>query len=146
MMMDMIVEPEEQTIDSDRRERSILIVEDDLSIAEILALRLEQQGYRTYQAHTGSSGLAQAHDHRPHLVLMDLRLPDADGLDLCQQLDESPSTCGIPVIVLSGMERPDIIRRAREVGCQYYVRKPYDPNALLLLIQHALREADDYDL
>jgi CheY-like chemotaxis protein len=77
---------------------------------------------------------------------MDLRLPDADGLDLCQQLDESPSTCGIPVIVLSGMERPDIIRRAREVGCQYYVRKPYDPNALLLLIQHALREADDYDL
>ena len=46
----------------------------------------------------------------------------------------------IPVIILSGMERPDIIRRSRAAGCQYFVRKPYDPNALLILVQHAIGE------
>ena len=66
------------------------------------------------------------------------------GFDVCQQLADDPQTCSIPVIILSGMERPDIIRRARSSGCQYFVRKPYDPNALLVLIQSAIGEADKW--
>jgi twitching motility two-component system response regulator PilH len=77
----------------------------------------------------------------PSLVLLDLRLPDADGFNVCQELADASETCTIPVIILSGMERPDIIRRSRAAGCQYYVRKPYDPNALLILVQHAIGES-----
>lgn len=119
--------------------RRILIVDDDPQQTEVLAYRLGRLGFRTLTAHRGSDALRMAKSTRPHLVLLDIRLPDADGLDVCQQLTDGESTCGIPVIILSGMERPDIIRRSRGAGCQYFVRKPYDPNALLVLVEQALR-------
>ena len=123
-------------------ERPVLIVEDDHSIADVLSIRLKRQGFQTFIAHNGNDGLCEARRRRPRLILLDLRLPDIDGFQICQQIDEDPSTCGTPIIILSGMERPDIIRRSRAVGCTYFVRKPYDPNALLVLIDTALREAD----
>jgi len=125
-----------------QRRRRVLIVDDDESIREVLAHRLDRQGYESICAETGREGLALARTDHPDLVLLDLRLPDIDGFAVCQDLDEDPNTCHIPVIVLSGMERPDIIRRARMSGCTYYVRKPYDPNALLVLIEHALSPGD----
>lgn len=126
------------------KQYSLLIIEDDQAMAEVLATRLAQQGFQTWMAHEGEQGLAVARQQRPDLILLDLRLPDRDGFDLCAELDDSPETTGIPIIVLSGMARPDVIRRSRAAGCRYYVRKPYDPNALLLLIQQALRESLDY--
>jgi DNA-binding response OmpR family regulator len=119
--------------------RRILIVDDDPQQTEVLSYRLGRLGYRTLTAHRGDDGLRMAKVARPHLVLLDLRLPDADGLDICQQLTDGDATCGIPVIILSGMERPDIIRRSRGAGCHYFIRKPYDPNALLVLVEHAMR-------
>ncbi len=117
----------------------ILIVDDDHTQADVLATGLRQQGFDTITAQTGRAGLELAHTHHPQLVLLDLRLPDVDGLNICQELTDDARTCDIPVIILSGMERPDIIRRSRAAGCQYYVRKPYDPNALLLLVQNAIQ-------
>lgn len=120
-----------------REGQTVLIIDDDETIAESLAFRLQKQGYHTLIAHAGERGLAMARAERPHIVLLDLRLPDIDGFTVCEQLDSDPATCHIPVIILSGMERPDIIRRARAAGCTYFVRKPFDPNALLILIQSA---------
>ncbi len=84
-----------------------------------------------------------AREQQPDCILLDLGLPDVDGFELCQQLVDSEATCDIPVIVVSGMDRPNIIRRCRAAGCHYYVRKPYDPNALLALIHRAIGEARD---
>ena len=120
----------------------ILIVDDDDALVDVLQLRLERQGFTTRTSGTGESALAIARQHQPSLILLDLRLPDVDGFELCQQLVDDPQTAGIPVIILSGLERPDIIRRARAAGCHFFVRKPYDPNALLALIQQAL-DADE---
>jgi CheY-like chemotaxis protein len=120
-----------------REGQKVLIIDDDEAIAEPLAFRLQRQGFHTLIAHAGEAGLALARSERPSIVLLDLRLPDIDGFTVCEQLDSDPTTCHIPVIILSGMERPDIIRRARAAGCTYFVRKPYDPNALLILIQSA---------
>lgn len=124
------------------RQRLIVIVEDDPAISDVLSVRLERQGFRTRVANCGQDGLALARRERPSLVLLDLHLPDVDGFTICQELVDDPATSGIPVIVLSGMERPDVIRRSRAAGCQYYVRKPYDPNALLVLIEEALRQTE----
>ena len=74
------------------------------------------------------------------LVLLDLGLPDTSGLKVCQRLVDDPATSDIPIIVLSGIQKPDIIRSSRSAGCRYYVRKPYDPNALLVLIDRAIEE------
>ncbi len=77
--------------------------------------------------------------------MLDLRLPDADGFEVCQQLADSPETCAIPVIILSGLEEPDILRRCRAAGCQFFLRKPYDPNALLTLIRQSIDDATHWD-
>ena len=125
-----------------QRRRSVLVIDDDHGQVSALTHRLGRQGYRTFAAETGRYGMEVALDQRPDLILLDIRLPDTDGFDICQQLNDHPATCYIPVIILSGMEGPDIVRSARSAGCQYYVRKPYDPNALLVLIEQALAEAD----
>ncbi len=129
------------------RRQTILIIDDDEVLSDVLSRRLQQQGFDTLTADSGQSGLARARADRPSLILLDLRLPDADGIAICQQLADDLGTCSIPVIILTGMERPDILRRCRAAGCHYYLRKPYDPNALLILIRQAIEDArgsDDY--
>lgn len=116
----------------------ILIVDDDQEQADTLAHCLQRQGFDAMVTLEGLPGLEWAARHHPDLVLLDLRLPDSSGLTICEQLVDSPETCDIPVIVVSGVEREDIVRRCRSAGCRYYVRKPYDPNVLLTLIQDAL--------
>ena len=122
--------------------RRILIVDDDPQQVEVLSYRLGKLGYRTLTAHRGTDAVHLAQSSRPHLVLLDVGLPDVDGLEVCQQLTDNETTCGIPVIVLSGLESPDIVRRSRGAGCQYYLCKPYDPNALLVLVENALDGAE----
>jgi DNA-binding response OmpR family regulator len=120
---------------------SVLIVDDDEATSELLSIRLKQQGFGTLLAERGSAGLELARSERPDCILLDLRLPDIDGFALCEQLVDDDATSQIPVIIVSGLDRPDIIRRSRAAGCHYYVRKPYDPNALLTLIHQAIDEA-----
>jgi CheY-like chemotaxis protein len=121
--------------------RSILIVEDDEAMADVLSMRLGRQGFKTKIAESGRLALSLVRKEKPDLILLDLRLPDMDGFEVCQELVDDEATCEIPVIILSGLERPDIIRRSRAAGCHYFVHKPYDPNALLTLIQQAINEA-----
>jgi CheY-like chemotaxis protein len=119
----------------------VLIVDDDEAAADVLSMRLNRQGFETSIAENGKMGLALARTERPSVILLDLRLPDMDGFELCQELVDDEETCEIPVIIVSGLERPDVIRRSRAAGCLYYIRKPYDPNALLTLIQQAIDES-----
>ena len=78
--------------------------------------------FETVTADTGASGVAVARSLEPALIVLDLRLPDTDGFTVCQRLVDSPVTCHIPVIILSGMERPDIIRRSRAAGCSFFAK------------------------
>jgi len=101
---------------------------------------LEQQGYYTLMARSGEAAIEMALSSIPQLIVMDQRLPDMDAVAAVERLAAQPATCHIPVIILRGMARPDIIRRSRVAGCQYFVRKPCDPDALFLLIRHAIEE------
>jgi len=141
MHAQLLEHPQTRAIPHARRRR-ILIVDDDDAMVDLLGQRLGRQGFEILVAASGEEGLAIARHRRPDLVVLDLRLPDADGFSICQELADSIETSSIPVIILSGMERPDIIRRSRAAGCQYFVRKPYDPNALLILVEHAIGDTD----
>jgi CheY-like chemotaxis protein len=144
MLANLVVDPR---LEPEQLEQgpTILIVDDDDALADVLALRLQKQGFDTITVSTGEQGLQRARNRRPALIVLDLRLPDADGFDICQQLADSPDTCAIPVIILSGMEEPDILRRCRAAGCQFFVRKPYDPNVLLTLIRQSIHDANNWD-
>lgn len=141
MVVDFLTLAEQSTVTLPPRKR-ILIVDDDPGQAETLAYRLAQQGFEPIMAATGKRALSLARSEQPALAILDIRLPDANGLDLCRELNDDPLTCTVPVIMVSGMEGPDIVRNARSAGSQYFVRKPYDPSALLVLIRHALDDAE----
>jgi CheY-like chemotaxis protein len=117
---------------------SVLIVDDDEDQSLLLEFRLQQLGFKTLAARDGSEAVDVAKSAHPDLILLDLRLPDIDGLRVCQTITDAPDTCDIPVIIVSAVETPDIVRVSRAAGSQFYVRKPYDPNVLIALILQSL--------
>ena len=144
MFASVLEEPKPESLATDQRP-TILIIDDDDVLTDVLSRRLQQQGFDTITATSGESGLAKVQSDHPALIVLDLRLPDTDGLEICERLADSPETCDIPVIILSGLGEPDILRRCRAAGGCYFVRKPYDPNAMLILIRQAIRQADGWD-
>jgi CheY-like chemotaxis protein len=137
------VVPDEQPVEV-KLPRNILVVDDDKTQTEVLAFRFRKLGYEVRVAHSGEDALKFVEQRRPDLILLDVQMPGIDGLEVCQQLSDDCDTCDIPVIILSGTERQDIIRRSRNVGCRYFVCKPYDPNALLVLAESALSDPTDW--
>ena len=120
--------------------QTILIIEDDRAAADVLSRRLRQQGFDTLTAASGRQGLTVARSKQPDLVVLNLRLPDTDGFSVCRELVDAPETACVPVLLLSDLARPHIVRRCRAAGCQFFLRKPYDPNVLLVLICEAIRQ------
>jgi CheY-like chemotaxis protein len=140
MSVDILEQPEIAPVET-RQQVKILIIEDDEIMAHMLARRLWQQGFETAWADCGETGLAMARSQRPTLVVLDLRLPDADGLAVCERLVDDPATCGIPVIAISGRDVPDAVRRCRAAGCHFFLAKPCDPSVLVVLVRHAIADA-----
>ena len=125
----------------DKPVHHILIIDDDHSQTEVLAHRFGTQGYRVTVANTCRDGEASARADRPDLILLDITLPDRSGLEVCSELCDDSETSDIPVIIVSGADKPDVVRESRAAGCHFFVRKPYDPNALLTLSQTAIAES-----
>jgi len=121
----------------------ILVIDDDATQTEVLSHLLAKQGYRVSIASTCGEGYAKANSEKVDLILLDIGMPDGNGLDVCSEFSDGETTSGIPVIIVSGMEEPSVVRRARAAGCHFYLRKPFDPNALLLLAQNAIAESTD---
>lgn len=140
--MTQSVKPQRAHRQHELTRRTILIVDDDAAAADVLSLRLTRQGFKTRVVELGAEAIELARRDTPDLILLDLRLPDLTGFEVCERLVDDESTCEIPVIILSAMEQPDIIRRCRAAGCKFFLHKPYDPNALLALIEQTLSDAE----
>jgi len=117
---------------------AVLLIEDEPEIRRFLRATLPPQGYRLYEATTGQDGLAQATARNPDLVLLDLGLPDLDGLEVARRLREWART---PIIVLTarGQEQQKI--EALDAGADDYVTKPFGVGELLARMRVALRHA-----
>ena len=114
----------------------VLLVEDELPIRRFLRPALTSQGYRVFETATGADALVEAATRQPDVVIVDLGLPDMDGLDVIRRLREWTA---VPIIVLSarGQERDKV--GALDVGADDYVAKPFGPDELLARIRAALR-------
>ncbi|MCA9187011.1 MAG: response regulator [Pirellulaceae bacterium] len=136
---DALLEPEMAEVPS-LVPHVVLIVDDEPHQTEVLSERLSRQGFKTVTAANGAEAEQMLQQYRPHLIVLDIHLPDVSGLDLCQRWSDAPETCEIPIVIVSGSDAPDTIRRCRSAGCRYFVRKPYDPNALLTLMRSCLSD------
>ena len=117
---------------------TILLVDDEKQIHRFLGPTLEAAGYTVSRAETGAEALREAAAHPPSLVLLDLGLPDMDGLTVLRRLR---ATASMPVIVLSARDRPAEKIAALDEGANDYVEKPFDMGELMARIRAALRGA-----
>lgn len=114
----------------------ILVIEDDDSISNLLRLSLESQGYRVHISKSGATGLAAFYSESPALVLLDLGLPDIDGIDV---LDQIRSDGQVPVVVVSAREQEREKVQALDAGADDYIVKPFGVEELYARIRVALR-------
>jgi two-component system KDP operon response regulator KdpE len=105
-----------------------LVIDDEVQIRRLLRLALESRGYTVHEAENGRLGLQEAAFHRPEVVLLDLGLPDMDGLDVLKALREWSD---VPVLVLSVRDQEDVKIAALERGADDYVTKPFGTGELL---------------
>jgi len=118
---------------------TVLVVEDEPNIADLVDLYLSREGFRVLKKATGEDGLAAIRDHRPRLVVLDVGLPDIDGLEVCRRIR---ATSALPVIFLTA--RADEIDRVLglELGADDYLTKPFAPAELVARVKAVLRRTD----
>jgi DNA-binding response OmpR family regulator len=118
---------------------TVLVVEDEANIADLVDLYLSRDGYRVLKQGTGEGGLAALRDHRPRLVVLDVGLPDIDGLEVCRRIR---ATSTVPVIFLTA--RADEVDRVLglELGADDYLTKPFAPAELVARVKAVLRRTD----
>jgi two-component system phosphate regulon response regulator PhoB len=118
---------------------SILIVEDEAEIAELIRYHVEREGARARVAGSGRLALEAVERRRPDLVVLDLMLPDLDGLEVCRRLRWRQETRNLPILIVSAKgEEADIVT-GLELGADDYVTKPFSPGVLMARIRNLLR-------
>ena len=108
----------------------ILIVEDNPGSLMLATVALEIEGFAVAGAETAAQARSVLAHATPDLILMDIQLPDADGLEFTKELKADPATAGIPVIALTAHAMPLHERAARAAGCVGFIAKPWTPEAL----------------
>ena len=117
----------------------VLVVEDEPDIRDLLVFHLRREGYEVTTAGNGADALRCVARERPDVVLLDLMLPEMDGLDVCRRLRRDPATAGLSIIMLTA--KGDEVDRVvgLEIGADDYVVKPFSPKELLARVRAVLR-------
>ena len=121
--------------------RTILVVEDEKDIRELVRYHLEQENYAVREADTGEKALAQIASERPALVVLDLMLPGVDGLEVCRRLRAAEATRALPVVMLTAKAAEVDRVLGLELGADDYVTKPFSPRELLARVRAVLRRS-----
>ena len=123
--------------------RTTLVVEDEQEIADLLRFHLEREGFAVRVVGSGRAALTQAQAQQPDLVLLDLMLPDVDGLEVCRRLKRTSETQDIPIMIVSAKgEEADVVAGI-ELGADDYVTKPFSPRVLVARAKNILRRYDE---
>jgi DNA-binding response OmpR family regulator len=118
---------------------TIVVVDDEANIADLVGLYLEREGFRVLKCATGADGLDACATHRPRLVVLDVGLPDVDGLEVCKQLRR---TSQVPVIFLTARDGEVDRVLGLELGADDYLTKPFSPAELVARVKAVLRRTD----
>jgi DNA-binding response OmpR family regulator len=123
----------------------ILLVDDEPDALEVLGFKLKEAGYTPLFAKDGARAIATARTERPDLIVLDLMLPEVDGLDVCKILRRDAATSGIPILMLTARAAEMDRVLGLELGADDYVTKPFSPRELVLRIKKLLARAKSAD-
>lgn len=118
--------------------RSILVVDDDKKIVDLVALYLKRDGYSVLPAYDGQEALDMARRRRPDLVVLDLMLPELSGMDVCKLLRAESR---VPIVMLTARATDEDKLRGLDIGADDYITKPFNPRELVARVRAVLRRA-----
>lgn len=116
--------------------KNVLVIDDEIQIRRLLKIGLEDSGYSVYEAADGKKGIQELINHKPSIVLLDLGLPDEDGISVLKKIREFSD---VPVIILSVRNSEKDIISALDTGANDYITKPFNVGELLARIRASLR-------
>lgn len=114
----------------------VLVVDDDVETTEMLKLLLEPNSFEVLAAYSGLDGVKMARDLRPDVMIVDLLMPEMDGLRVCEEVRKFSS---VPIIVLSAISKPNIVAQALDIGADDYLLKPMKNSILIAHINKLAR-------
>jgi two-component system phosphate regulon response regulator PhoB len=117
----------------------VLIVEDEIEIADLVRFHVEREGFEARTAASGRVALQMVEKEQPGLILLDLMLPDIEGLEVCRRLKYAPETRSIPILIVSAKGDEADIVAGIELGADDYVTKPFSPKVLMARVKNILR-------
>jgi two-component system alkaline phosphatase synthesis response regulator PhoP len=120
---------------------TIAIIEDESNIVELVKYNLDRDGYHTLSANNGRKGLDLVRQELPDLVILDLMMPELDGISVCKQLRADPQTKNIPIIILTAKSEEADRVLGLEMGADDYVTKPFSPRELVARVRAVLRRS-----
>jgi DNA-binding response OmpR family regulator len=120
----------------------VLVVEDDPSVSRFVAVRLQREGIETVVVEDGGRAMSAVREHRPDLVLLDITLPNRDGLEICRELRRDPDLASTPVIILSGLGQEMDRIKGLELGADDYIPKPFNDRELTLRVKAVMRRVE----
>ncbi|HYR51753.1 MAG TPA: HD domain-containing phosphohydrolase [Candidatus Dormibacteraeota bacterium] len=118
-----------------KQKRTILVVDDDKRVVDLLQISLSQNGYHVTTASTGEEALESVRRETPHLIILDLRLPKKNGYEVCAALKSAKDTAGIPIIMVSATAEVDARLQGLMHGADDYLTKPFSPKELLIKVR-----------
>lgn len=118
--------------------KRVLIVEDDPALIELLRFLLEQEGLEVEVAHDGLEALDKMEVWMPDLVLLDLRLPKLEGMDVLWEMRQNPKLSNTPVVIISVDSSPQTMLQGWRLGVDSYFIKPFDPEELIRVVRRIL--------
>ncbi|MBH0203024.1 MAG: response regulator transcription factor [Nitrospira sp.] len=122
--------------------KKVLVVEDEQDILQLVTHYLEKEGFRPITAISGLDALKKVKEEKPDLVVLDLMLPEMDGLEVCKRLRSVPDTAMIPILMLTAKAEESDTIVGLELGADDYVTKPFSPKALVARVKALLRRID----
>lgn len=128
-------------MNDDMTGRTILIVDDEAPIREMIAAALEMAGYHSLEAADGQEAISTVVDQKPDLILLDWMLPGGSGIEICRRLKREPLTAEIPVIMLTAKGEEDHKIQGLEAGADDYITKPFSPRELVARLKAVLRRS-----
>ena len=118
---------------------TVLIVEDEQDILNLISFNLRKVGYKTRKASSGEEGLTDMIEERPDLVILDLMLPGIDGFEVCRKMKGNEQLSNIPIIMLTAKTEDADIVSGLESGADDYITKPFSPGVVVARVRTVLR-------
>jgi CheY-like chemotaxis protein len=121
--------------------KTALVIEDNENNLELITFILHAGGYATRYAINGLDGVAEALRERPDFILLDIQLPDIDGLEVARRIRERENSAPVPIIAITSFAMGGDRERVLAAGCNGYIEKPVDPMRVIAQIEDVLTEA-----